>query len=585
MNNIRIFAAVILAFSLASCSLPKTKVDLLLTNGHFYTMDPRIPDAEAVAVSGGKIVAVGMSRWITSRYEGKKTLDLRNAFVLPGLIDGHAHMVGLGMSFTTVNLTSARTVDDVVKLVQSAASKIVPGGWIRGTGWNERLLRQINSSPAAVLDKAVPGFYVFLVSSGGQAVWVNTKVMELAGVTASTISPAGGLIIRGKNREPSGIFVGAAINLVASQIPPPSELELQNAITLAADTCARYGITEVQDAGIDTGVLHAYQGLASKGGLKIRIYAMYNGNDTTLPAILKQGPILGEKGYFTMRAVRVDMDGPLSNRSAALVSAYSDDPGNYGETYLGEKDLENLTVASLASGFQVCTEAHGDRGIDVVLDAYQKALKAAGISDPRLRVEGVDVLLPGDIRRFKELGIIPSMQPVQCVSNMYWVESRVGRSRVRRTYAWQSLLKTGSIIVGGSDFPDDSPDPRMGIYTAVTRQDIDGVPQTFGEAEKYFSLTPDAAEDSSDFNGGFVPEQRMTINEAIKSFTIWPAYGAFQEKEKGTISVGKYADFTIFEKDFVDGPVDKIPYDTILGTIVGGKFVYVDTSAANWRIR
>ncbi len=583
MNNLRIFAAIILAFSLASCSLPKTKVNLLLTNAHFYTMDPRIPDAGAVAVDGGRIVAVGMNRWITSRYEGKRTLDLHNAFVLPGLIDGHAHMVGLGMSFTTVNLTSAKTANDVVKLVQSAASRTVPGGWIRGTGWSERLLRQINSSPAAVLDKAVPGFYVFLVSSGGQAVWVNTKVMELAGVTTSTISPAGGLIIRGKNREPSGIFVGAAINLVASQIPPPSELELQNAIALAADTCARYGITEVQDAGIDAGVLHAYQELASKGGLRIRIYAMYNGNDTTLPAILKKGPILGENGYFTMRAVRVDMDGPLSNRSAALVSAYSDDPGNYGETYLGEKDLENLTVASVASGFQVCTEAHGDRGIDVVLDAYKEALKAAETSDPRLRVEGVDVLLPGDIHRFRALGIIPSMQPVQCVSNMYWIESRVGRRRIRTTYAWQSLLKTGSIVVGGSDFPDDSPDPRMGIYAAVTRQDIDGVPQNFAEAEKYFVLTPDAAADSSDYNGGFFPQQRMRIDQAIKSLTVWPAYGAFQESEKGSITVGKFADFTIFEKNLLTAHADEIPYDTILGTIVGGKFVYVDTTAARWR--
>ncbi len=575
----------LLALVLASCSVPKARVDLILTNGRFYTVDARLPDAQAVAVNDGRIVAVGTSREILLRYEGTTTLDLHDAFVLPGLIDGHAHMVGLGMSFATVNLTSARTVTDVVRLVKQAALRTVPDGWIRGSGWNQKMFQGVKAAPASVLDQAVPGHYVFLVSNDGQAVWVNAKVMQLAGITASTTSPGGGLILKSRDGNPSGIFVGSAINLVASKIPPPSESEMENAIVLASDTCARYGITEVQDAGIDPGMLDAYRVLARDRKLKIRIYAMYNGNDTTLPVILKKGPVDMDHGHFIMRSVRVDMDGPLDNRSAALVSAYSDDPGNYGATYLGEKDLENLTVASLASGFQVCTEAHGDRGIDVVLDSYAKAIKSAGISDPRLRVEGVDVILPGDIPRFHALGIIPSMQPAQCVSNMYWVESRVGSRRIKNTYAWQTLLKTGSILIGGSDFPDNSPDPRIGLFSAVTRQDIDGIPQSFEEAEKYFRLTPDAFVDSSDFNGGFFPQQRLTVAQAIRAFTVWPAYGAFQDREKGTISVGKYADFTIFEKSFLKGTSGTILNDKILGTIVGGKFVYVDTTAVQWRTR
>ncbi len=561
------------------------KVDTLLTNGDVYTLDPRVPEAQAVAINAGRIVGVGTSAGIVSHFEGKVSIDLRGAFVLPGLTDGHCHISELGFSLTTLDLTGANSVDDVSKLVKAAASKAGPGTWIRGRGWNQERWSDALPSGKSIsrgksfpthdaLDNVAPDNYVLLVRVDGHAIWVNKKVMELAGITRATKDPSGGKIIRDKHGDPTGVFVDAAMDLVTSKIPPPTESEIERAILLAVDTCARFGLTEVHDAGIDEQTLKVYKRLAADGKLKIRVYAMYLGTDSTLPQILREGPLINYKDLFTMRSVKVYMDGALGSRGAALVKSYTDDPGNYGLTEMSEKDLENLTIASLSYGFQVCTHAIGDRANDIVLDAYEKALKDADVRDPRLRIEHAQVLLKDDISRFKKLGVIPSMQPTHCTSDMYWAETRLGPERLKCSYAWQSLLRDGNIIIGGSDFPVESPDPRLGIYAAIARQDLNGLPRNFEDAKDYFELTPDAVADSSDYDGGFFPQLRMTLDEAINAFTVWPAYGAFQEAEKGTISVGKYADFTIFEKDFRHVPPLAITEDEILGTIVGGKLVY-----------
>ncbi len=583
MKYIKPAAVVILAVILASCSPRQLKVELVLTNGDIETMDPGLPTAEAVAINNGRIVGVGTNDGVTSHFSGKRTVNLHSAYVIPGLIDGHAHMLDLGMSLQTVNLSGTRSPQEVATLVEEATARTRLGGWIRGSGWNPTSWHESLRDVGGLLDKAAPDNYVFLVSSNGEAIWVNEKVLRLVGIDRHTEAPQGGVIVRDSKGNPTGILAGSAISLVTSKLPRPSEDDIEDAIELASDTCARYGITEVQDAGIGRHTLDAYKLLADQGKLKIRIYAMYDGNDTTLPAILKSGPIVNYKKFFTLRSVRVDMDGPLASRQAAMVREYSDAPDQFGSTLMSEESLANLTIASLSSGFQVCAEAHGDRASDVVLDAYEKALKIAGVSDPRLRLECADVLLTRDIPRFKELGIIPSMQPSVCTSDMYWVESRLGPERTKDAFAWQSLLRDGNIIVSGSDFPNESPDPRVGIYSAVTRRDINGIPRSFADAKKYFQLTPGAEIDSSDFDGGFFPAQRMSLSDALKSFTVWPAYAAFQESEKGSITVGKYADITILRSNFHKIPVDEIPYDTIMATIVGGKFVYENPVARAWR--
>jgi predicted amidohydrolase YtcJ len=561
---------------LASCSPRKVKVDLVLMGGDVCTLDSIMPAAEAIAVKDGRIVGVGTNSEIASHFEPSNVVDLDGAFVLPGLIDGHGHVAELGFSLMTLDLRRAVSPQVVANMVQVTAEKAGRGIWIRGRGWDQEKWRTKVFPNHELLDKAAPDDYVFLVRKDGHAAWVNKRVMEFVGITRDTKDPPGGKIIRDKSGDPTGLFLDAAIELITSKMPQPSEKEIESAILLAADTCARYGLTEVHDAGVDLRTLEAYRKLANEGKLKIRFYLMYLGMDSTLPGILKEGPLINYKQFLTMRSIKVYMDGALGSRGAALVKSYTDDPGNYGITEMSEKDLENLTIASLANGFQVCTHAIGDRANHVVLNAYDSAMAFAGVKNPRLRIEHAQVLLKEDIPRFRKLEVIPSMQPTHCTSDMYWAEARLGPERIRYAYAWRSLLSDGNIIIGGSDFPVESPDPRLGIYAAITRQDLEGIPQNYEDAQKYFILTPDAAKDSADFDGGFFPQQRMTLEEAIRAFTIWPAYGAFQENEKGTISVGKYADFTIFRNDFRKISPREIPDDEILGTIVGGKLVYVN---------
>ncbi len=556
-------------------------VDLILTNGNVCTLEKGFPDVQAVAIRDGRIVAVGTSDQIETHYSAGLSLDLHGAFVLPGLTDGHGHVTELGMSLTTIDLRKAESAHDVATQVREEASKSPPGCWIKGRDWDQEKWKEKTFPTHEILDGAAQSDFVYLVRVDGHAVWVNQKVMDFVGVTRYTGDPKGGRIVRDSRGNPTGIFIDAAINLIASKIPAPTNGEIEDAIQLALDTCARYGLTEIHDAGIDYQTVQAYRKLAAEGKLKLRIYAMYLGTDSTLPLILREGPVIGYKEYFTMRSIKVYMDGALGSRGAALVQQYTDDAGNYGLTEMGEKDLENLTIASLSNGFQVCTHAIGDRANDIVLNSYEAAFKAVGSSDPRLRIEHAQVLLKEDISRFRKLGVIPSMQPTHCTSDMSWAEMRLGPERIKYAYAWHSLLHDGNIIIGGSDFPVESPDPRLGIYAAVTRRDLFGLPRNFDDVKEYFQVTPDVSIDSSDFAGGFFPQEKMSISEALEAFTSWPAYGAFQENERGTISPGKFADLTIFKEDMRKIPSNEIPSDEILGTMVDGRFVYSNPALYN----
>ncbi len=368
----------------ASCSAPKMKVDLVLINGEFCTFDLQIPDAQAVAVNDGRIVAVGTSGEVASRFEGKATVDLNGAFVMPGLTDGHGHISDLGFSLTTLDLRGAKSPGEVGKILNAIVSTAAAEGgtWIRGRGWNQDKWPKKAFPTHDIIDKVPANVYVLFVRADGHAIWVNENVMDLAGITRATKNPEGGRIVRDKKGEPTGVFLDAAIDLIASKIPPPTDPEIEHAVLLAADTCARYGLTEVQDAGVDAQTLRVYQKLADEGKLRIRIYAEYLGTDSTLPAVLKKGPMIYDEGLLTMRSIIVYMDGALGAGSAALVQPYTDDPGNYGLTEMSEKDLENLTIASISNGFQVCTHAMGDRANDIVLNAYDSAMKIADVKDP-----------------------------------------------------------------------------------------------------------------------------------------------------------------------------------------------------------
>jgi predicted amidohydrolase YtcJ len=399
---------------------------------------------------------------------------------------------------------------------------------------------------------------VFLVRIDGHAAWVNTRVLDLAGITAATPDPPGGKIIRARDGSPTGVLVDNAVDLVRRIIPPPTREERMHAVRLAVAECVRVGLTGVHDMGVDPELIGIYQQLERTGELPFRIYAAVDGPGAAMDSMLVRGPIIGDAGArLTVRAVKLYADGALGSRGAALIEPYADDPGNRGITMQSSEVMRALVTTAVKAGFQVCTHAIGDRANAQVLDAYEAAIKESGQGkDLRLRIEHAQVLAPSDIARFARLGVIPSMQPTHCTSDMYWVVDRLGPARAQSAYAWRSLLDAGSIIPAGSDFPVERPSPLLGFASAISRQDAQGYP-----------------------DGGWDPGQCMTRTEALKAFTRWTAFASFREGAYGSIETGKIADLTILDRDIMTAPVRDIRGIPVSMTVVGGAIVFPDPGA------
>ncbi|HEY6952133.1 MAG TPA: amidohydrolase, partial [Bacteroidota bacterium] len=358
-------------------------------------------------------------------------------------------------------------------------------------------------------------------------------------------------------------------------LPPMSEAEEIEAVHRASRECVRDGLTTVHDMGIDSTEVVLYKRLIDTGQLPLRIYAAIGGVGSLWNQFLKDGPLIGYgNNRLTIRALKLYIDGALGSRGAALINPYNDDPGNRGLTVSSEELIRSATVDALTHGFQVCTHAIGDRGNNIVLRMYASALREVPVRDPRLRIEHAQVLDPGDIPKFKEEGIIPSMQPTHCTSDMYWAEARLGPERIRNAYAWRSLLNTGVVIPGGSDFPVEDPNPIWGIYAAVTRKDKEGRPRNAAEAAKYFEFSKEGITDTSAFDNGWYPAQKMTREEALRSFTTWGAWAAFEDHLKGSLQKGMLADFVVLSSDITKIPDDEILSVRVLRTYVGGQEVY-----------
>jgi predicted amidohydrolase YtcJ len=412
---------------------------------------------------------------------------------------------------------------------------------------------------------------VYLIRVDGHAVWINKKAMEVSQINKSTQDPAGGKILRDDRGNPTGVFVDNAVQLVQSHLPQMSDEESLEAMHLASQECVRYGLTTVQDMGVDSIEVGLYKRLIQTGQLPLRIYAAIGGVGELWSEFLKNGPLIGYgDNHLTIRALKLYIDGALGSRGAALIEPYTDDPGNRGLTVSSEDLIKSATVDALKHGFQVCTHAIGDRGNNIALRMYIAALQEVPVRDSRLRIEHAQVLDSTDIPKFKEYGIIPSMQPTHCTSDMYWAEARLGPQRIRYAYAWRSLLKTGVIIPGGSDFPVENPNPIWGIYAAVTRKDKQGRPRDAEDGHKFFEVMSDP----SAFDNGWYPAQRMTREEAIRSFTNWGAWAAFEERVKGSLQQGMLADFVVLSSDLATVPDEDILKVKVLRTYVGGKEVF-----------
>lgn len=574
-----LLALTIAASAFYSIVARKQSADLLIINAVVYTADHSGSVKEAVAVRGKRIIAVGTTQDIQKRYTSQNVVDAAGKTVVPGFIDAHAHVMGLGQSLSELNLYGTRSSQQIVEMVAEKVKSVRPGEWIRGRGWDQNDWGSgTGTKPfptAAMLDKVSPDNPVVLGRVDGHAIWVNSAAMRIAQKSSDLSVPVeGGIILRDRFGAATGVFVDNAMTLIRTVEPDYTVEEKIDLYKKAFAECLRVGLTGVHDMGIDRIDHEIYSGLAKLHELPIRIYALVGGTGPFLNDMLRHGPITDRVDYlYSLRSIKLYLDGALGSRGAALTEPYSDDPDSRGVITFEPDSIRVVTEWALQRGFQVCVHAIGDRANKAALDAFEKAEAKYPVQgrSARLRVEHAQVIAPEDMVRFRSLNVIPSMQPTHATSDMYWAQARLGPERIKGAYAWRTLLNDGNIIPAGSDFPVEYPNPLYGFYAAVTRQDRNGMPQHASDVAKNFQLSSEQIRDTTLYEGGWFPAQRLTRDEALRAFTIWGATAEFMEGEKGSIEEGKLADFVILSKDIMKVEPKEILATEVDMTIVGGE--------------
>jgi len=558
-------AALLLA-ALLSPAQPDGPADLVLLHGKIVTVDKNNPSAQALAVRGDRIVAVGTDAEIES-YAGKtsRVIDLRGRLAIPGFIDSHAHFTGIGEARLVLDLTKAKSWEGIVAMVGAAARTAKPGDWILGRGWHQekwekRPAPNVDGLPFHhELSRVSPDNPVLLTHASGHSSLANAKAMELAGVSAETPAPPGGEIVRDKQGNPIGAFRETAQGLVershaeSRRKRPPAERQADEIelIKLAAEECLSKGITSFHDAGASYGTIDTYKMLAEQDRLGVRLYAMISAADLFLGGKLTQYRIIGAgENHLTVRSVKLLIDGALGAHGAWMLAPYADLPGSTGLNTVPVKAMKQAARLAIENDFQVCTHAIGDRANRETLDIYEEAFAAhPDKQDLRWRIEHAQHLDPADIPRFNRLGVIAAMQGIHCTSDGPWVIGKIGEQRARTgAYVWRDLIRTGAVISNGTDAPVEDVDPIPGFYASVSRRMNSGRP--------------------------FFPEQRLTREEALASYTINGAYAGFQEDILGSLAPGKLADITVLSKDIMTIPEDEILTASVVMTIVGGRVLY-----------
>lgn len=532
--------------------------DLVLHHTTIYTVNARAPVAQAVAVRGGRIVYVGSEAGAMKLVgPGTKSVDLAGRFVYPGLVDAHAHFPGIGAREMTLNLEGTRTKAAFLARVDSAVKRAKPGAWVTGRGWIETFWSPPVFPTRADLDRIAPNNPVVLTRADGHASVANSMALKLASVTGRTPVPSGGAINLDHDGEPTGMLIDHAQGLVLRLVPGPTEADLEEALALASQRELSLGWTQVQDAHGSWAEVERMRKLYREGKLKIRLYKTVDGPGPGADKLIAQGPGEPEfNDHFQVRSVKLVMDGALGSRGAALLQPYSDDPTNIGLITMDTVAAKEMLRRALKAGIQVWTHAIGDRGNRLTLNLYEGAFKAVPvaerkIADPRWRDEHAQIVSPADLPRFKQLGIIPSMQPSHAIGDLFFVPSRIGLERTKGAYAWETFFKLGLPVAGGSDAPVERGEPMIEFYAAVARKGLDG---TSGP--------------------GWHPEEAVTRDQALRMFTINAAYAAFEEGRHGSIELGKAADFTVLDHDIMKIPEAQILTTKNVMTIVGGEIVY-----------
>lgn len=539
-------------------------IDLLLENANVLTMNPAQPTASTVAVAQGRIVAVGTREELAGlRSQAQRVLDLDGATLIPGLIDAHTHFVMGSESLSRVRLAGVATMAEMQRRVAEKVAAAPAGSWITGRGWDDTKRADVIALPtAADLDAVAPDHPVYLSRADAHVGWANSAALRLAGIDATTPDPYGGRIVRDERGEPTGILQETAKKLVERLIPPANHASRSDALRQGLATAAQYGITGIHD-NTPAEDIALYQEFRERGELTLRVNTLVRGWEVDQPFLEPLIAIGARTGFgddwIRIGALKLSLDGTLGSRTAAMLEPYSDDPDNTGVPRISQEELDPIIERAHRHHIQVALHAIGDAACRMALDSIERATAAYQWPDHRHRIEHEQVVAPEDMPRFAKLGVIASLQPCHAVTDLLWVESRVGPERMPTSYAWQSFLKLGTRICLGTDWPVETLDPRVGFYEAVTRKALDGTP-----AE------------------GRRPEEALTIKQVLKGYTLDAAWAEHAERKKGSIEPGKYADFTIFAQDptAVD-PNDLLHLD-VLGTIVEGRSTYA--SEERWRV-
>jgi predicted amidohydrolase YtcJ len=533
--------------------------DIVFKNGNIYTVNDASPKAEAIAVKYGRIVFVG-SNADAKRHEGKgaRVIDLKGKTVLPGFVDAHYHFSGVGFREMNLNLEGTTSLEDFLAKVKARVDKAKPGEWVTGRGWIETFWKPQAFPTRSDLDKISPNNPVYLTRADGHGAVANSAALKIANVDKNTENPFGGEIMKDKQTgEPNGMLLDRAQGLVTRHIPQSTRADLEQALILADKRSVSLGWTQIHDAGTSFDQIELMKKLLGEQKLKIRLYEAIRGPGADAQRLLREGPQVGlYDGRLTVRTIKVSIDGALGSKGAALLEKYSD---HDTAGFLTQKEDQVLPMLkeALRKGVQVEVHAIGDRANRTILDWYEKAfddvpmIERMDRSDPRWRVEHAQIVHPDDIPRFAKLKIIPSMQPSHAIGDLHFAVSRLGVKRLQGAYAWQSFIKQGNVIAGGSDAPVERGEPMIEFYAAVARKDQKG------------------------FSGdGWHPEQAATRDQALKMFTIWAAFAAFEEKNRGSIEVGKYADLTVLSADIMKIPEMEILKTRCAMTVINGEIVW-----------
>ena len=529
------FSLLFIVLAMVSCS--KTKVDLIVHNANVYTVDNQFSKATAFAVDDGKFVAVGSDRKIFSHYYASKTLDAQGQSIFPGFIDGHCHFVGYGETKARyADLNGCESFDEVLERLEKHATNNA-SEWLLGRGWDQNLWEVKEFPENTALNKRFPNKKVLITRVDGHAVLVSDNVLNAIGLDKKS-HVDGGEVLLNIGGKPSGILLDNAADMAKAIVPPLDNTQRINALKIAQHDCFAHGLTGVTDAGLDIRSIALIDSLQTEGVLKMKVNAMINPDDETMDYFLKFGVI--EKERLTIRSVKIYADGALGSRGAKLLEPYSDAPETSGLIVESEDFYDHVCEKAYNAGYQVCCHAIGDGGVRMILNEYAKFLK--GKNDLRWRVEHSQVVDPRDFALYKKYSIIPSIQATHCTSDIPWAEDRLGSERVQNAYAYKTLLEQNGWLINGTDFPIEHISPLLTFYASIARKDL--------------------------------IENKLTREEALKSITIWAAKGYFAESRKGSIEVGKEADFVILSDDIMTIEDEKIPEVKVQNTFINGEMVY-----------